>query len=53
MNMYFQVIYKGRSYSLQSRWHTLERERIEYAIDLMIAGEFETLTESLEYVTHC
>lgn len=48
---YFQVIYNGRSYSLQKKWHYLERDKIEYAIDLMVSGEFNTLTESLKYVS--
>lgn len=53
MSKYFQVIYKGRSYSLNNYWHKLDRGSIEHAIDLMIQGEFETLTESLKYVTDC
>lgn len=51
MHTYFQVIYKGRSYSLNNRWHKLDRERIEYAIDLMLNSTFDTLTEALTYVT--
>lgn len=50
MENYFNVLYCGKSYSLQAKWHKLNRGEIEYAIDMFHSGHFETLTEALEWI---
>ncbi len=50
MQDYFNVLYNGKSYSLQAKWQKLSRGQIEYAVDMLDSGHFDTLTDALEWV---
>lgn len=47
MNKIFSIFFLGKSYSLHPSMHKLERDKIEYCIELVNQGHYETILDAV------